>query len=484
MDGIHAAYQGKRYQALNQEGENMQKIIGKLKSINSFTLLCVGMIILANPMIALFDIIPDFIGCALIMFSLRKLAPVASELDDAFNCFKYMIIASVVRMLIAMSSAQFDSVTLLSASIILGIAEFIIAYMAFSALADGMATIKLKFSYGPREPIELKNVSLVFFGARGLCSLLPYVSSVLDKDEEIISPLSAAEGPDYSGILMLVNIVITIIFAVFFIMTVINHLGKAAKNQALKQEIADAIFEKRTVTPEYFTRKTLTFALTLLAYSSLFLIDFIAGMPMGGRSFIPDFGFGIFAIWAILLMKKYLSGYKKPLISGIIYTVISAASFFVYNDFLSRHYLTDFNLLLKGFLGQYAVAVAFAVAESAALIVFTVMLVKYLLPIITNYSAPVIPEEFVRLRAQSEKNTKRTLRMMTAFKICLIIIAVSGTALVALLQLFDVGYDDIDFPYLLAHIAMHIAFYAFSSTLFLRLRSAVINKYETPDDVI
>jgi hypothetical protein len=112
------------------------------------------------------------------------------------------------------------------------------------------------------------------------------------------------------------------------------------------------------------------------------------------------------------------------------------------------------------------------------------MLTDYLVPLVSHYSVPEIPTEFVRLGKQTDAYVRRSFYMLKAFKIFLIFIALTGTFTVAALQIFDVGYDDIDFPYLIVNAIVHIAFYALASTLFLRLKNGVLKRYERPEDII
>ncbi len=458
--------------------------------INDFLLIIIGLMFFLNPMIALFDLIPDFIGCALIMFALHRLSSLTSDFEDSFNYFKYMIVASGARLLISMLSAMFLAnsddvsylVTYLSISLVLAIIECAVAYFALTALCEGLDNIGYRYTKQKREPIELRNIGIAFFIVRGLCSMLPYVTSVLDKENEIITAGDMEQSMDYTILLTVINIIITVVFAVFFAITIIKHLRAYVKNREIRDAVSDEISNRKTTDPDFFTRKNLGFCLTLLAYCSLFLIDFLAALPVGGMNFIPDFVFGITVIWVVVLLRKQLSGYIAPLISGCIYTALSAASYFVYNDFLSRHFSTDFDLIMKKYFGQYILSVAFAFAESIALIVLAVLLIRYLMPLATRYSICDYTAEFARLGKKTEQERLANKRLLIGFGVFLCVIALSGTALCALFQIFDVGYDDIDFPYLLTHIALHIAFYAYSSTLFLRLRAGVNRRYEpTPE---
>lgn len=443
-----------------------------------------GFAFFLNPMIILFDFLPDFIGCALIMYALNRLSPVALDFENAFNYLKYMVFASAGRMLVAFASSGFDNVTYLSVSLILGIIETAIAVMVLSSICEGLGTFGIKYGNGAGECTELKNIGIAFFAVRGFASMLPYITSVFIESEDVITSDTYAPSTDYTILLMIANVVITVIFAVFLMSSVISHFGKLAKNRELCDAIHSDLVKKNVREPQFFIRKSMTFALALLAYSPLFLIDIIGGLPDGGRSFLPDACFGVIAVWAVLLLGKYLPGYKPVAISGAVYTVASTVNFFVYNGFLKKHYYTDFDTLIVRFLNDYILALTFAVIETAALIVFAIMLTKFLMPVALQYSIQNVPPEFIRLTEQSEKYRKISVRLLKGFGIALSVIAIMGAALTAVLQMFDVGYGDIDFPYLLTHVIINIIFYGFASTVFLRMRAGVIKRYERPTDIL
>lgn len=450
---------------------------------NEFTMIAVGLAFFLNPMIILFDILPDFIGCALIMLALHRLSPAASELENTFNYFKYMLFASVVRLFIALASAGFDNVTYLSASLIIGLAEAVIAVMAFSSLCDGLSTLSLKFSNEPNDYSDLRNIGVAFIAARSFASVLPYITSVFDgKDDDLITG-EYVPGADYTALLTIVNIVITVIFAVFFMTSVVSNLGKTAKDKEFCIAMHREIEEKGQKDPDFFIRKNIGFALTLLAYSSLFLIDFIGSMPDGGVNFIPDFGFGLLTVWAVLLLGKYLPNYKRTAICGTLYTVFSAVNFFVFDWYIGKHYYTNFDMLITRFSKDYIIALIFSAVETVALAVYAVCLVKFLKPVAETYSIPIVPPEFVRLSKQMEKSKRRSVILLKGLGVFLIVIAIAGSALTAVSQLFDVGYGDINFPYIFSHLVLNIAFYAYASTSFLRMRAGVRKRYERITDV-
>ena len=64
----------------------------KMPRVTDFTLIIIGAFFMINPMIAFIDVIPDFIGCALIVYALHRLSSVSPELEEAEKYFKYFII--------------------------------------------------------------------------------------------------------------------------------------------------------------------------------------------------------------------------------------------------------------------------------------------------------------------------------------------------------------------------------------------------------
>ena len=78
---------------------NTKNIFSRLR-INELILLIVGMCFFANPMISLFDFLPDFIGCLIIMAALSRFTAISGDIEDAYKYFKYMMIISLARIFV------------------------------------------------------------------------------------------------------------------------------------------------------------------------------------------------------------------------------------------------------------------------------------------------------------------------------------------------------------------------------------------------
>lgn len=444
--------------------------------INEFTLIFIGMCFFANPMISLFDVLPDFIGCLIIMYAISKFTAISGDLESAYAYFRYMAFASVARLVVFFINPQFDDVMLLSLTLIFGVIEFICAFLAFPALYDGLTQLSIRYGTGVKDAPEFRTVCLAFFGARGFGAILPHITSVLTGGDDELITNEAMATASYTALLTLVNIVLTVIVAVFFIITAVTFISRLRADKEMKTAITDELKKRNEKEPEFFIRRQLVSGLTLIGISFLCLVDVIGD----GVNYLPDFLFGLLAVFGVYKMRDHLENSKPVIISGLVYSVLSAVSFFVYNDFMKRRYPVQFPRIIQNYIFEYVIAIAVAFVETVALIVFISKLAKHLKPIAVTYSIPIVPDEFTRLKAELEETSMLQLRSIKRLRLLGMLVALAGTALVAVLHLTNY----FDFPYWMVHALINVALFVYGYVLCYRFRQGVLKRYERPDDVI
>ncbi len=435
----------------------------------AFITLIIGLLFFVNPMISMLDILPDFIGCALVMYASNKLRAVSADMDVVFAFFRNILIVSVVRLAVIFVMPQTDEVMMLTLTLVFALAEFGTAVFAFPALFEALSGMSIKFGNKISVRPEIRQVSVAFFAARGFFSILPHITSVFNESEDILAP-QPEYVMDYSSLLMLANIILTLVFAVFFLALTVPVLWKFASDRELLSLINAGITERRSSDSEYFLRRTLCIALSVAAYCHLFLIDIIGD----GINYMPDFIFGGFLVWALLLMRNYVGNTRAATVSAAVYTVLSAVNFFVYNDFMKKRFFASFDTLIFRFPEEYIFAVSVSFAETVSLAFTAVLFYRTLKIFIKDRIDYDVPECFVRTKNIKDKFVKNTVTLSKVYIAILIVVAVSGTAFTALLH---------PFPYYwMIHFVLNVALFAISSVLFLRMRSGVITKYQRPED--
>ena len=446
----------------------------KMPGITDFTLLIIGALFMINPMIAFVDVIPDLFGCAIIAYALHRLSSVSPELEDAEKYFKYMILASAGRILILFANPGFDDVMLLTLAMVFGVIDVGIMLAGMPAFYEGLAYLNVRYGGKAQEMPEFKIVGIAFIGARGFLSMLPYIESLMIKEEtedSISAAVEEAANGGYAVILMLVNVVATLIFAAFWITMLVTYLRAFTKDKEFCQRVYDAYEEKNHKEPEFFLRRTLLFALKILMWSAVFLFDLLGD----GKNVIPDVIFAAGVIWVAYILRKRFENMKPIMISGAVYGVLSIVNHIVYNDFMAARFFARFDLVLMRYASEYYIAIAVSVVETIALIFLAYYLRRAFMPMVETHSVPIVPKEFIRSARNNEIYVQNSHKLLNAYTALLITVAVSGTGLTALLLPFP--------EYHLIHTAFNIAFFVLSLILTSRMEKGILARYERISDI-
>ena len=438
-------------------------------------LIIVGIAFMLNPMISVLDVLPDFIGALAVFYALTRLSSVSPELDTARPYFKYMAYVSVIRTVCFFASGSFDDVMRLSVTLIFAVVEFGLAVMAFPALYDGIAYLNIRYSGNVKETPEIKFVGMLFFGVRGFMSVLPQLGAVLNMSgDDIITSTDQLKNTwsAYTGLLMLVNIVITLICAVFFMTLVVGYIGKLSREKEFSESIKAAYVQKKLDDPEFFTRRTIIFFCAVMSAAGIFLLDVMGD----GVNIIPDFVFGATSVFAVCVGAKYLSDAKRTLISGSVYTLLSVAGFFVFNWFMKRRFYAPFRMIVTKFVWEYVILIAVALLEAVLLAVYAKYLLNAMMRMIDEHSVREAPEGFIRT---AEENVR--LQKSLKIKLAVYVSALSVTSLSTLL----LNILLIPVPlYRIIHSAVNIAFVFISVMFFSALSAAVKRRYERVTDIV
>ncbi len=155
-----------------------------------FTLGCV---FLCNPVISVFDILPDFIGCALIIKALSRLKYLDYRIELAVKQLWLLAGVSAVRTVLMPFYFDMDSSAVLSAVSLLGAAEaFCFIYFALS-FYRGMSYLASRCdSDGVLARVDnVRFVTLAFVIVRVACTVLPELACIWE--------LEAQSGLDYNS---------------------------------------------------------------------------------------------------------------------------------------------------------------------------------------------------------------------------------------------------------------------------------------------
>lgn len=434
-----------------------------------FTLIAVGLLFLMNPLVAVMDIFPDFIGCILIFLGVNRLRVASPELEGAVPTLKYMIYASILRTFTFFVSGGFDDITKLSVTVVFAVIEFGLGASLVSTLHSGLSYLNVRYGGNVKESPEFKGVGTVFMAAKGALSVIPQLGAIASDSDSIYE--DASEGwAEFSGLLTVSNVVITLIFAVFWGITVFGYIAKMSRDSELLARIREVYDVKRAETPNLFIRRTLIFGLAFLFASVFFLIDFISD----GKNYIPDCLFALTSLFGVYVISKKMPVSRQVFISGGACFVLSLANDIYYNVFMDKRFYASFRIIKERFLGEYIALIIFAVLSALALAVYFYYLLGFLNTVLEKHVVKELSDEFVRSNRLNRELKVKNKRLILAFTVFGMIRAASSVAFSTLIVIIP--------EYWMAHLAVSIILVCLSSALYTRLKEGIIAKYELPTD--
>ncbi len=143
-----------------------------------------GCLLVCNPVVSLFDIFPDFIGCILIAVSLSELKYLDYRFELAVKQLWLLGGVSVIRTALMMFYFDMDASSVLASTSLLGAAEcFFFIYFAISLFGGfGYLADRLESDRIIKKLSGIKVVTVVFIAVRVACTVLPELAAILELD--------------------------------------------------------------------------------------------------------------------------------------------------------------------------------------------------------------------------------------------------------------------------------------------------------------
>ena len=315
-----------------------------------YPLIIISLIFLFNPSANLIDLLPDCVAYALLIVTIGGLGekvPYLRECREALIKLAIVALIKIPAFTVMYSNIATGKDIVPLFTLVFVTLELILLYSAISNSYNALSylgqrtdcrSVREPFLLGKRRctPGSLLVMTYIFFGARGVLTVIPELFLLTPEETELRKRLTEA----YPAVLVICILAALVIGSVW-----LRHALKYAKAIKDGNDIAEAIRSlEHRATPEQISVKDklkgLTRSLTLLAFSSIFIFD-IAISDFGGYNVLPHF------IYAILLfMAMYnLTQVKKirtALTVGVLgYSVTSLVGHFMTLRFFESYTYMD-----------------------------------------------------------------------------------------------------------------------------------------------
>jgi len=336
-----------------------------------FGFLLAGAIFLFDPFINIFDILPDVIGYALIVYGLSRLSDLELKAAEARRRMTSALYVALGRFAVIACSffLEFDATLMLVFSFSLATLEIFFVIPAFNMLFESLSYSCMRFSASAinDKAENLQKVTPVFIVVRAVCAVVPQLTELIEQD-----PNSGMDGGlEGSGVLTLaltaLLAVLSLVFGIVWLSMALPYF-KSLKNNREMNEYFLARYSAEVETDEVLHIKRSIKRFTALLFASLFL--FIC-VPIDEYYLVPDFLAPVLLLLGFWFAKKHTRDYKSTAVLCTVAGAVSLVAYIMLFRYASAMGYVYFPYKAEGFWGYFApVAAASAVAHVLALIAY------------------------------------------------------------------------------------------------------------------
>jgi len=339
---------------------------------------------LFNPIISIFDILPDFIGYYFLLKAFTPVSYIFDNASDLHGALKKMMIVGVAKFFSVILLFVTDATMALVLSFTFAILEIIYGFGMTVKLFDVTSYIRMRYddTVSTRQAEKLKRFSLFFLVAKLALASLPDVTALSMGNSSLKVDLS-----EFRPMLFIISAFIALIIGIIWFIR-FTEFFKKAFTDALNERVEREYNEQKTLRPGIFSARDYMFMIKLLTVGIIFSFD----INLDSINYFMD---GIFSVMCIIAFRSLITkGYiekgkneKNLIILCSVHIAVNLANFIS-----SAIYFADGDLWyvyrsMDGFLKYLPIGVL-TVVESA---LFFIIVYKAL-HLVQHYAVPNIRE--------------------------------------------------------------------------------------------
>ena len=446
-------------------------------------LIIIGTFFFFNPNLSVLDVLPDFIGAALIVIGTLHLADIDDRAKDASKALTILALVDAGKMLTLLLLSDADgTVWPLIFTFCFGIGEGALFAYGMSKLFSAITYQAMRHSCERLYTGFSSLVGLTVLVAilKNLLVMLPELTG-LSTDYGFIENIAGTEAQVSEFVykaLTILNLVVVTLYGFGWWIYMVRYFRAVSKEKDFLLALDEKYYEEVGSKHEVLTYRALKTAGLLFMLGLIFLFP----LRLDGNDLLPDFGAGLLLLLGVLrLYGLYTRSSKAALISGGAYTLVAGIEW-VYELLFNRSlniqggggfYDTASVILLRHprFVPAYFILCGISILKYLVLAVFLWFVCGIFYKIIkdhTGASAELAAELGVRKTAMIHKSLGKWLNVLRA---CAFLAAGSGLVF-RLFRMFSdamiMQYVDPVFTGLLL-----VAFLVFHS----KLSEGIDNKY-------
>ena len=335
--------------------------MGKVKKNLGMGKIIAAAFFLFNPNVVIIDVLPDFIGYALLLSGITQLADINYYFEESAKLFKRMLLVSIAQffalfLVFGILPAREISSALMLMAFAFGALELLLLIPAFKAFFDGFIYLGSRhestsvfFTKFPKPAKERKKprvqkpalnatakaslVTMLFVIIKPIMTFAPEILSMFDTT---IDPNLTFNYAAYTETFRVISILLLLPLCITWLITFTRYIVSITKDSIFIGELSKKYTEEVSPKTYLFTQRYIKTAFLILSIAVAFNVDFY----IDNASVLPDFISPIIIIGMLLVVRKFG---KAPIISYVFavgYAITSAISYYYNVTFYSKYTLT------------------------------------------------------------------------------------------------------------------------------------------------
>ena len=341
------------------------------KSVFPVGVLIAAVWFLFNPNITLFDLLPDCVAYALLLYALRRVSVFVPYMREASNGFRKLFYVSVVKIpaLVIMLTMASQRITILLFTTSFAILELCFLFPALINFFEGLFYLGQRFNYesaikaeGKRaNPEAVRLVTLIFASAKAALSFLPDTAFLFEYDP--LTGKGVAVTSIQYAMLLAIAFLLSLIMGIVWLSYILPYLRALSKEAPLPFDDSVKQQENR--------RLRLSLPYFLFSLAAVFSVDLVIDDVM----LLPDYLSAVcFVLLALLTFRLSKGIGGVALVGSGIYALFTILYAVYHKSFYSLYSISDVGRLPEASEAYVPLAVTALISDILFILLFVLFL--------------------------------------------------------------------------------------------------------------
>ncbi len=320
----------------------------KLQKKLSLTALPFAFIFLANPCVSVIDAMPDLFGYILLLWGLRYVADMSSDIDEAREAFKKMVYVECARLaaivyIIGLSASSDEKNSVMMVTVfVLSIIEIIVLVPAYRHLFTGIgmlaimngedASFNASKNANEYRSDKARRAAVIFVIFKAVMTTLPELSVLTYHGyDDTVFPLHK-----FTGMFRTLSVMLMSLVGLCFLMRMLAFFIRMLRDTKFIECVKERYISEVIPNGGRFARREISAALSMFTVACLLTLDFYAD----DMNLLPDAVAAIFFAVSFIMMRRYFRRYLIGVGASALYCAASVANWIARYDFYQNNHET------------------------------------------------------------------------------------------------------------------------------------------------